>query len=216
MEHIEKYIDHTLLAPDANQKQIEQLCAEAKTYNFASVCVNSCRAAQCSCLLKGTDVNVCVVVGFPLGAMDTESKATEAENAIKNGAAEIDMVLNIGKLKDKDYDFILKDISSVKKACNTKLLKVIIECCLLTDQEKVKACQLAVKAGADYVKTSTGFSKGGAKKEDVLLMRKTVGKDVGVKAAGGIHTYSEAVEMIKSGATRIGASSGIKIVEGSK
>lgn len=216
MEHIEKFIDHTKLAQDATQGQIEKLCSEAIEYNFASVCVNTCWTKLCSEKLKGSGVKTCVVVGFPLGAMDTEAKAFETKHAVSQGAEEIDMVINIGKLKDKDYDFVLQDIKKVKEACGNNLLKVIIECCLLNDEEKVKACQLSVEAGADYVKTSTGFSKWGAKPEDVELMRKTVGPNIGVKAAGGIHSYTEAKEMIEKGASRIGASSGIAIVEGSK
>lgn len=214
MNKISKYIDHTILAANATSKSVEKICEEAKTYHFASVCINSCRVAQSAALLKGTDVNVCTVVGFPLGAMSTASKAFEAEQAVADGATEVDMVLNVGLLKDKEYAAVEADIKAVKEACHGKLLKVIIEACLLTDEEKVKACQLSVAAGADYVKTSTGFSTGGATVADVALMRKTVGPDIGVKAAGGIHSYEEAKAMIDAGATRIGASSGIAIVNG--
>ena len=214
MENIASYIDHTALAADANEEKIRQLCAEAKDYHFASVCVNSCRVALCAELLKGTGVNVCTVVGFPLGAMSTEAKAFEAELAVKEGATEVDMVLNIGAMKDRNYDFVEKDIAAVKKACGDKHLKLIIECCLLTDEEKVKACELSEKAGADFVKTSTGFSKWGAKVEDVALMRKTVGDRLGVKAAGGIRDKETAEAMIKAGASRLGCSAGIAIVKG--
>ncbi len=214
MENIASYIDHTALAADASEEKIRQLCAEAKEYHFASVCVNSCRVALCAELLKGTGVNVCTVVGFPLGAMSTEAKAFEAELAVKEGATEVDMVLNIGAMKDRNYDFVEKDIAAVKKACGDKHLKVIIECCLLTDEEKVKACELSEKAGADFVKTSTGFSKWGAKVEDVALMRKTVGDRLGVKAAGGIRDKETAEAMIKAGASRLGCSAGIAIVKG--
>lgn len=214
MKNIASYIDHTLLAAKATEVDIERICAEAREYGFASVCVNSCRVAQCAGLLADTKVNICSVVGFPLGAMSTKAKAFEAGQAVKDGADEIDMVLNIGFLKDKRYDLVLQDIKTVKEACNGRLLKVIIETCLLNDEEKVKACHLAVEAGADYVKTSTGFSSAGAKTEDVALMRKTVGPEIGVKASGGIHTYEEAKAMIDAGASRIGASSGIAIVKG--
>ena len=214
--NIASYIDHTVLAANATSDKIEKICREAKEYHFASVCVNSCHVKKCAELLKDSDVSVCTVVGFPLGAMSTKAKAYEALAAIEDGADEIDMVINIGLLKDGKDESVLKDIQSVKEACNDKLLKVIIETCLLTHDEKVRACSLAVKAGANYVKTSTGFSTGGAKEEDIALMRKTVGPEIGVKASGGIHTYEEALGMIENGATRIGASAGIAIVEGEK
>jgi deoxyribose-phosphate aldolase len=214
--NIASYIDHTVLAANATSDKIEKICREAKEYHFASVCVNSCHVEKCAELLKDSDVSVCTVVGFPLGAMSTKAKAYEALVAIEDGADEIDMVINIGLLKDGKDESVLKDIQSVKEACNDKLLKVIIETCLLTHDEKVRACSLAVKAGANYVKTSTGFSTGGAKEEDIALMRKTVGPEIGVKASGGIHTYEEALGMIENGATRIGASAGIAIVEGEK
>ncbi len=214
--NIASYIDHTVLAANATSDKIEKICREAKEYHFASVCVNSCHVEKCAELLKDSDVSVCTVVGFPLGAMSTKAKAYEALAAIEDGADEIDMVINIGLLKDGKDESVLKDIQSVKEACNDKLLKVIIETCLLTHDEKVRACSLAVKAGANYVKTSTGFSTGGAKEEDIALMRKTVGPEIGVKASGGIHTYEEALGMIENGATRIGASAGIAIVEGEK
>ena len=211
---INKFIDHTVLAQDADEKKIEKLLEEAKEHDFASVCVNTCWTRKCVEALKDTDVNVCVVVGFPLGAMDTRSKAFEAKTAVEDGADEVDMVINVGWLKSGRYDDTEEDIREVKKACGDKHLKVIIECCLLTDEEKVIACRLAEKAGADFVKTSTGFSKGGATVEDVALMRKTVGDRLGVKAAGGIRDAETAVAMIKAGANRLGCSAGIKIIEG--
>ena len=210
---INKFIDHTLLDQDADEKKIDKLIAEAKEHDFASVCVNTCWTKKCAEALKDTDVNVCVVVGFPLGAMDTKSKAFEAKTAVEDGADEIDMVINVGWLKSGRYSDVENDIREVKKACVDKHLKVIIECCLLTDEEKVKACQLSQKAGADFVKTSTGFSKSGATVEDVRLMRKTVGNSLGVKAAGGIRDGKTAVDMIEAGASRLGCSAGIKIIE---
>ncbi len=213
---INKYIDHTQLAADATEEKIKKLCDEAIKYDFASVCVNSCWVKYCADYLKNSDVNVCTVVGFPLGAMSTKAKAFEAKEAVLDGADEVDMVINIGALHDKKYDYVENDIREVKKACGDKLLKVIIEACLLSDEEKVKACELSKKAGADYVKTSTGFSKSGAKCEDVALMRKTVGNDMGVKAAGGIRDTETALKMIESGASRLGCSAGIAIIEGMK
>ena len=213
---IAKYIDHTLLAADATQERIEKLCEEAKQWKFASVCVNTCWAKLCAEKLKGTGVNICVVVGFPLGAMSTKAKAYEAKCAIEDGATEVDMVINIGWLKDHKDDLVENDIRELKKACGDKHLKVIIEACLLTEEEKVRACELSVKAGADFVKTSTGFSKWGAVAEDVALMRKTVGPDMGVKAAGGIRTFEDAKKMIEAGANRLGCSAGIAIVTAAK
>ena len=210
---INKFIDHTVLSQDADEKKIDKLIAEAKEHDFASVCVNSCWTKKCAEALKDSDVNVCVVVGFPLGAMDTKSKAFETKTAIENGADEIDMVINVGWLKSGRYSDVENDIREVKKACGDKHLKVIIECCLLTDEEKVKACELSERAGADFVKTSTGFSKSGATVEDVALMRKTVGDRLGVKAAGGIRDGKTALAMIKAGASRLGCSAGIKIIE---
>ena len=207
-----KYIDHTLLKPDASAEQIKKICAEAKEYHFASVCVNPSRIALVAEELKGTDVTPCCVVGFPLGAIPSVSKAAETAECVKNGAGEIDMVINIGAAKDGDWACVESDIAAVKAACGPARLKVIIETCLLTDEEKVKACQAAMRANADFVKTSTGFSKAGATVEDVKLMRQTVGPEMGVKAAGGIHNRAEAEAMIAAGATRIGASSGIAIV----
>ncbi|MBU5454811.1 deoxyribose-phosphate aldolase [Caproiciproducens sp. MSJ-32] len=212
-----KMIDHTLLKADATTEAIEKLCNEALEYNFASVCVNPANVAKAASMLKGSDVKVCTVIGFPLGATTPEVKAFETEDAIRNGAQEVDMVINIGKLKDKDYDYVKRDIEAVVNAAKGKALtKVIIETCLLTDEEKVTACKLAKEAGADFVKTSTGFSTGGATKEDIKLMRETVGSELGVKASGGVRTREDALAMIENGATRIGASSGIAICEGTK
>lgn len=209
---IAKYIDHTLLAPDAAKSAIEKLCKEASEYKFASVCVNSCWVSLATDLLKDSSVKVCTVVGFPLGAMDTVSKAYEAAKAVENGADEVDMVINIGYLKSGMLDAVLEDIVAVRKATEGKLLKVIIETCLLTDDEKRTACELSEKAGADFVKTSTGFSKGGATLHDVELMKSVVGDRLGVKASGGVRDYATAKAMIDAGATRIGASAGIAIV----
>lgn len=212
---IAKYIDHTLLKPEATKDQVEKLCAEAKQYNFASVCVNPTWVKLASELLEGTDVEVCTVIGFPLGANTPETKAFESVNAVTNGATEVDMVINIGALKSGNIELVQKDIEAVVNAVKGKaLVKVIIETSLLTDEEKRTACELSVKAGADYVKTSTGFSTGGATVEDIKLMRETVGPDIGVKASGGVRTSEDAKAMIEAGATRIGASSGIAIVEG--
>lgn len=211
---LNKYIDHTLLKPDASQEQIETLIEEAKKYDFASVCVNPTWVNFASQALKATDVKVCTVIGFPLGANTPELKAFETSDAIQNGANEIDMVINIGALKSRNFDLVERDIRAVVEAAKGTLVKVIIETCLLTDDEKVKACQLAQKAGADFVKTSTGFSTGGATVADVALMRKTVGPDMGVKASGGARSYEDALAFIKAGATRIGASSGVAIMEG--
>lgn len=211
---LNKYIDHTLLKPDASQEQIETLIEEAKKYDFASVCVNPTWVSFAAQALKATDVKVCTVIGFPLGANTPELKAFETSDAIQNGANEIDMVINIGALKSRNFDLVERDIRAVVEAAKGTLVKVIIETCLLTDDEKVKACQIAQKAGADFVKTSTGFSTGGATVEDVALMRKTVGSDMGVKASGGARSYEDALAFIKAGATRIGASSGVAIMEG--
>lgn len=212
--NIASYIDHTLLAADASEAQIIKLCDEARTWSFASVCVNTCRVPLAAKALEGSGVKVCTVVGFPLGAMDSRSKATETENAVKAGADEIDMVINIGYVKDKAWDAVLDDILAVRKACEGKVLKVILEVCLLTDEEIVKACQLCVEAGADFVKTSTGFSKHGATLESVRLMKKTVGDRALVKAAGGIRDRETALKMIEAGADRLGCSAGVAIVRG--
>ncbi|BBW95547.1 deoxyribose-phosphate aldolase [Geobacillus sp. FSL W8-0032] len=214
-ENMAKMIDHTLLKPEATEEQIIQLCREAKQYGFASVCVNPAWVKAAARELSGTDVRVCTVIGFPLGATTPETKAFETNNAIENGAGEVDMVINIGALKSGDDELVERDIRAVVEAAAGKaLVKVIIETALLTDEEKVRACQLAVKAGADYVKTSTGFSGGGATVEDVALMRRTVGDKAGVKASGGVRDRETAEAMIAAGATRIGTSSGVAIVRG--
>ncbi len=213
-----RYIDHTLLKPEATPAQIAQLCAEAREYAFAAVCINPVNVAQAAQLLKGTSVAVCTVVGFPLGASLAEVKAYEAQEALNQGAAEIDMVINIGALKAGLYDVVRDEIALMVRTCKAHtapaLVKVIIEACLLTDDEKVRACQIAQAAGADFVKTSTGFSTGGATLADVALMRRTVGPALGIKAAGGVRTRADAEAMIAAGATRIGTSSGVKLVQG--
>ena len=211
---LNKYIDHTLLKQDATVEQIDRLLSEAKDYDFASVCVNPCWVAHAKSGLENTDVKVCTVVGFPLGAITSAVKAFETKEAIQNGADEIDMVINVGALKSGNADLVESDIRAVVEAGGDKLVKVIIEACLLTDEEKVQACQLAQKAGADFVKTSTGFSTGGATLPDVKLMRQTVGPDMGVKAAGGARSYADAVAFVEAGATRIGTSSGVAILKG--
>ncbi|HEM3163844.1 TPA: deoxyribose-phosphate aldolase [Streptococcus suis] len=211
---LNKYIDHTILKPETTQEQVEKILAEAKEYDFASVCVNPTWVALAAESLKDSDVKVCTVIGFPLGANTPAVKAFETKDAISNGADEIDMVINIGALKTGNYDLVLEDIKAVVAASGDKLVKVIIEACLLTDDEKVKACQLSQEAGADYVKTSTGFSTGGATVADVALMRKTVGPDMGVKASGGARSYEDAIAFIEAGASRIGASSGVAIMNG--
>jgi len=208
-------IDHTLLKPDATADQVAQLCYEAKKYSFASVCVNPTNVKLCADLLRDSDVKVCSVIGFPLGATTTEVKVAETKNALENGATEIDMVMNIGALKAGDNETVAHDIHEVVKTAHEAgaLVKVIIETALLTDEEKVVASLLSKEAGADYVKTSTGFSGGGATVHDVALMRKAVGPELGVKASGGIHSHEEAELLIAAGATRIGASAGIKIIQ---
>jgi len=208
-------IDHTVLKADATESQIIKLCQEAREHGFAAVCVNASYVSLCHKLLAGTDVEIAAVVGFPLGATLPEVKAYEAQRAIAAGALETDMVIHVGALKGRQYDNVLQDIAAVVQACHAKgaVLKVIIEAAMLSDEEKVAACYLAQEAGADYVKTSTGFGPGGAKLEDVALMRRTVGPEMGLKAAGGIRTYEDALAMVAAGATRIGASSGVRIVQ---
>jgi deoxyribose-phosphate aldolase len=206
-----KLFDHTILKADATKAAVTKICEEAREYGFCSVCVNSFYTAFAASKLQNSGVKVCTVVGFPLGQMSTKAKALEAELALQDGAEEIDMVLNVGALKDKDYDTVLADIQAVKAVCGQALLKVIIETCLLTDEEKVKACELAKQAGADFVKTSTGFSTGGATPEDVALMRKTVGSAMGVKASGGIRDEETAQKMIEAGASRLGTSATVSI-----
>ncbi|CAH1199543.1 Deoxyribose-phosphate aldolase [Paenibacillus sp. JJ-223] len=210
-----KMIDHTLLRADATQSEIHKLTEEAKQYQFASVCVNPGWVAYATEQLQGTGVDICTVIGFPLGASTSETKAFETKDAIAKGATEVDMVINISALKDGKDDYVEQDIRAVVEAAAGKaLVKVIIETCLLTDDEKVRACEAAVRAGADFVKTSTGFSTGGATPEDIALMRRTVGPNVGVKASGGVRSLEDMQKMIEAGATRIGASSGVKIMQG--
>ena len=212
---LNRMIDHTILKPEATEAAVQKIIDEAKEYNFFSVCINPCWVAFASEQLADTDVAVCTVIGFPLGANTPEVKAYEAADAIKNGANEVDMVINIGALKSQQYDHVRQDIQGIVDAAKGKaLVKVIIETALLTDEEKVKACELAKEAGADFVKTSTGCSTGGAKVADIRLMRETVGPDMGVKASGGVHNAEEALAMIEAGATRIGASTGVAIVSG--
>jgi deoxyribose-phosphate aldolase len=207
-------IDHTLLKPNATSGQIEKLCAEAAQYHFASVCVNPTWVPLCSKLLRGSGVKVCTVIGFPLGSANTESKAAEAETAVEQGADELDMVINIGKLLDGDDRYVLQDIEAVVQAARGRTVKVIVEICYLDSAQIVRACQLSKDAGAQFVKTSTGFGTGGATEEAVRLMRQTVGPRMGVKAAGGIRNRDDAIRMLSAGASRIGASAGIAIVEG--
>ncbi len=217
-KNLARKIDHTLLKPEATENEVRGLCDEAKKYDFASVCVNPCYVSLCSELLKGTNVKVCTVIGFPLGATTTEAKRFEAEQAISNGAEEIDMVINIGRLKHGDYDYVFHDVNQVVLAAKKHgaVCKVILETALLTDEEKIKACIICKQAGADFVKTSTGFSKGGATAGDVALMKYVVGSSVGVKASGGIRSREDAEKMVASGADRIGASASVKIVLGGK
>lgn len=207
------YIDHTLLKADAKEGDIIKLCREALEHKFASVCVNASNVKLADSFLHGTEVKVCTVVGFPLGATTKETKAFEAAQAIENGADEVDMVINVGALKSGKLEAVEEDIKAVADVCRGKaLLKVIIETCLLTEEEKVTACKLSQKAGADFVKTSTGFSTGGATVEDIILMRRTIGPDMGVKASGGIRNLESSLKMIEAGATRIGASASISII----
>lgn len=212
-----KMIDHTILKPEATEKEVEKLCKEALEYNFASVCINPSMVEKAAEMLKGSDVKVCTVIGFPLGATTTEVKAFETEDVIKKGATEVDMVINVGKLKEGNLAYVKKDIEAVVNAAKGKALtKVIIETCLLTDEEKVTACKLSKEAGADFVKTSTGFGTGGATAKDIKLMRETVGEELGVKASGGVRSLEDAELMIENGASRIGASASISICEGTK
>ena len=215
--NLARYIDHTILKAEATKADVEALCREAKTYHFASVCINTCYVPLAASLLKDSDVKVCCTVGFPLGAMATKSKAFEAATAVADGAQEVDMVLNIGAMRAGNYDYVKQDIHAVVEACHPKAhVKVILETCLLTEEQIIKACELCVAAGADFVKTSTGFSTKGATVEHVALMKRAVGDKAKVKAAGGIRTYEDAMAMINAGADRIGASAGIAIVESAK
>jgi len=214
--NLSQYIDHTLLKPEATIQDIHKLCVEAKQFQFASVCINPSYVAYCAKELSGSGVKVCTVIGFPLGATTTETKVAETEQAIKNGAEEIDMVINVGILKSGEYEYVKNDVFQVVRTAHRSdaIVKVIIETALLTDEEKVQACLLSKWAGADFVKTSTGFSKGGATAGDIRLMRKVVGTTMGVKASGGVRSREDAEEMVASGATRIGASASVKIVSG--
>ncbi|MDD3923520.1 MAG: deoxyribose-phosphate aldolase [Erysipelotrichaceae bacterium] len=213
MKNLNKYIDHTLLKPNAIREDIKQLCYEAQKFEFASVCVNPYWVRTCHEILKDTDVMVCTVIGFPLGATSSKSKAEETRQAIEDGAKELDMVINIGLLKANEYKLVVDDIKAVVAAADGKLVKVIIETCLLSDQEIILACKAAMEAKANFVKTSTGFSTGGATIEAVKLMKETVGDQLQVKASGGIRTNDDMIAMIKAGATRIGTSSGIKLIQ---
>jgi len=212
---VSRYIDHTLLKPEATRDEILRICEEGARFGFASVCINPVWAREAACALRGSGVKVCTVIGFPLGANVADAKAYEARRAIYDGARELDMVINIGALKSRDYDLVLKDISGIVDVAREAgcLTKVIIETALLSDEEKIKASLIAKQAGADFVKTSTGFSKAGATAADVALMRRVVGSEMGVKAAGGVRDYKQAQEMIRAGATRIGASVGVKILQ---
>ena len=209
---LSKYIDHTLLKADASLEAIKKLCDEAKEYDFKSVCVNTCNIEFCKKQLEGSDVLVCCVIGFPLGAMSTEAKVFEAKDALSKGADEVDMVINIGRLKDRDYDYVTDEIAQIKEAVGDKTLKVIIETCLLTDEEKVAACKCILNTKADFVKTSTGFSTGGATFEDVALLKETVKDKCLIKAAGGVRSREDFEKMIELGANRIGTSSGTKLI----
>lgn len=207
-----KYIDHTLLKQDATPEQIIKLCEEAKQFDFMSVCVNPAYVPLAASMLEGSDVKVCTVIGFPLGMNLTRTKVDEAKLAIREGASEIDMVINVGMLKSGNYDYVMEEIKLLKETAGKLILKVIIETCLLTDDEIVTVCKLAKEAGADFVKTSTGFSSGGATIHAVKLMRETVGPEMGVKASGGIRTREDMLAMVDAGATRIGTSAGTKII----
>ena len=208
-----KYIDHTVLKAFATKEDIIKLCNEAKEYNFKSVCVNPCYVKLAKELLEGSDVLVCTVIGFPLGANTIEVKALETKDAVANGAQEIDMVINVGKAKEHDYKYIEEEIKAVVNASSGNLVKVIIETCYLTDEEKVECCKAALNAKATFVKTSTGFGTGGATVEDIRLMRETVGEEMGVKASGGVRSLEDLEAMVEAGASRIGASSGVAIME---
>lgn len=211
---LNKYIDHTNLKQDMSEQDLIKLVNEAKEYDFFSICINPCWVKQASELLAGSNTKVCSVIGFPLGANTTNIKVLEAKEAIENGASEIDMVINVSKLKDKDYEYVYNEIKKIKEAIGNNVLKVIIEACLLTNEEKTIACQIIMKAGANFVKTSTGMSTGGATIEDVKLFKEVVGDTTLIKAAGGVRTYEDAISMIEAGANRIGTSGGVKIVNG--
>ena len=214
MENLAGYIDHTLLKPEATVADVKKICDEAKEHHFASVCVNPSYIKLVADELRGSGVTPCCVAGFPFGTHTPEAKAAETAQAVADGAGEVDMVINVGAIKSGDWDLVERDIAAVVKAAGKAGVKVILETCLLTDEEKVHACEISKKVGAAFVKTSTGYSTGGATAHDVALMRKTVGPDMGVKASGGVRTYEDAVTMIEAGANRLGASAGIKIIAG--
>ena len=214
MTNVAQYIDHTGLRPEATAREIEKLCAEAREHRFHAVCVHGSRVAQARHWLEGSDVKVATVIGFPLGAADTDTKRFETEAAIDNGAQEIDVVINLGRLKDGEGDYVLRELRDVTEAADERPVKVILETCLLTREEKIRACQLIVDSGAQWVKTSTGFGSGGATLDDVRLLREIVGPKFGVKAAGGIRDFRTAIAMIDAGAARLGTSSGVAIVRG--
>lgn len=215
IENLNKYIDHTLLKPEAGEKEISQLIDEAVKFNFASVCVNGCFVAEAAEKLMGTGIKVAAVVGFPLGAMSPSAKLAETHDALANGAQEIDTVINIGALKDECYDFVLSELKAQAELCHqySAILKVIIETCLLTEDEIVKACHLVMDSGADFIKTSTGFSTGGATIDDVKQMKNIIGKNIKLKASGGIRTFDDAVKFIEAGADRLGCSASVAIME---
>lgn len=208
-----RYIDHTLLKPDATEAQIKKLCSEAKKYHFASICVNPCYVAFCKKQLKNNKVKVCTVIGFPLGNTTTKTKVFETQDAIQNGADEIDMVINISWLKQKRLNECINEIKQIKKVCNKRILKVIVETCLLTESDKVNACMCVNKSGVDFIKTSTGFSVGGATIKDIKLFKKHISKNVKIKASGGIKTHQDMINMIDAGANRIGTSKGVEIIK---
>lgn len=215
MDKIEKYLDHTVLKPESTDLDIQKACFDAKEYNFKAVCIQPMWVKYTSDMLKGTDVNTCTVIGFPLGANTSDVKAYEAKQAVEDGAVEVDMVINIGAIKSEDFSLVHDDIKAVVDAVKGKaIVKVIIETCLLTENEKIRACEISKRAGADFVKTSTGFSTGGATVADIKLMRETVGKEMGVKASGGVRSIEDAKAMIEAGATRIGTSNGVAIIDG--
>jgi deoxyribose-phosphate aldolase len=214
MMNLNEYIDHTVLKPETTAAMVKKICEEAKQFNFATVCINPARIAEAKKLLAGSNVGITTVIGFPLGANTTEVKVFETSDAIKKGADEIDMVINIGAVKDGNWDLVQAEMQAIKQAAGTHCVKVILENCLLTEGEIVKACEVAVAAGLDFVKTSTGFSTGGATFADVALMKKTVGDRAKVKAAGGVRTYDDAMKMIEAGAERLGTSGGVAIVQG--
>lgn len=217
MENLKKYIDHTLLKPESTDQQVQQACLDAKKYDFKAVCIQPVWVKYVADLLKGSDVETCTVIGFPLGANTSDVKAYEAQKAVKDGATEVDMVINIGALKSEDFAVVHDDIKAVVNAVKGQaIVKVIIETCLLTENEKVRACEISKRAGADFVKTSTGFSTGGATVEDIRLMRQAVGPEMGVKASGGVRTIDDAKAMIEAGASRIGTSNGIALIEGNE